>query len=223
MGFTYTSNLNLSKPDAGEPGANWGPAVNANFDTIDANIAKAAAGETFRVTGSTRNRWYLGGHPAPGALTTVAPTINVLRAVPFWTGRAIALDRIAINVTSLTAGNMRLGIYADDGNGYPGALVADLGAVDVGTTGVKEITISRALNANTLYWLAIVGSAAATIRAIAGTSCYPILGIDSGLGTALGVGWSAAFTYGALPSTFTAGGTALTTSDTIPAIAVRIT
>jgi hypothetical protein len=221
MGFTYTANLTLAKPDAGEPGANWGPAVNNNFDSIDTNIAKSNP-DVFRVTGSTRNRRYLGGHPASPALTTAAPTANVLRAVPIWTGNKITLDRIGINVTTLTAGNQRLGIYNDNANGYPGTLVADLGTVDTGTTGVKEITISQILNANTLYWLALVGNAAPTIRAIAGTAMFPILGLDSGLGTALGVGWTVAFTYAALPSTFTAGGSALTTADTIPAIAVRV-
>ena len=36
MGFTYTTNLNLGKPDYDEVGINWWSVINANFDKIDA-------------------------------------------------------------------------------------------------------------------------------------------------------------------------------------------
>ena len=36
MGFTYTTNLNLGKPDYSEAGINWWSVINANFDKIDA-------------------------------------------------------------------------------------------------------------------------------------------------------------------------------------------
>jgi hypothetical protein len=41
MGFSYTPKKNLAKPDAGTPGADWGPALNQNFDTIDNFVTSA--------------------------------------------------------------------------------------------------------------------------------------------------------------------------------------
>jgi hypothetical protein len=35
MGFTYTPNLNLAKPDKGEAGDSWFDEINSNFDKID--------------------------------------------------------------------------------------------------------------------------------------------------------------------------------------------
>lgn len=220
--YTETTNFSLKKPNYGAAGLDWYSWVNEAFDTIDARLTKHGE-EGFRRTGSSADRRYLGGMPrVNAALSTGAPTANVLRAVPFITGPKVTLDRIGINVTSAVSGNQRLGIYTDN-NGYPGDLVADLGVVTTGTTGVKEITISPAqsLAANTLYWLAIVGDAAPTVRTVPVSTLLPILGLDSGYGTALGVGWSVSFTYAALPATFTAGGSAIT-ADPVPAIGVRI-
>jgi hypothetical protein len=216
---TETINFALKKPDYGEAGLTWYPLINATFDIIDAHLGKRP--QEVKISGSSRDRRFLAGLAANGTLSTGAPSANNLRALPFATGKVITLDRIGINVTTLSAGNVRLGIYADDGNGYPGSLVLDAGAQSTGTTGVKELTISQALAANTLYWLAILGDAAPTIRTIPIAQCLPFLGLDSAYGTALGVGWVAALTYGALPATFTAGGSAIA-ADPVPAIAVRV-
>jgi len=49
----------------------------------------------------------------------------------------------------------RLGIYEDDGTGQPGDLLLDAGELTfTGTAGLFVITISQALTADTLYWLA---------------------------------------------------------------------
>ncbi len=163
--------------------------------------------------------WYTA--PITGtALTTGAPSANVLRAIPFITSRRITLDSIAINVTTAATGYTRLGIYADNGNVYPGSLIIDAGAVDTGTTGVKALTINVTLDPG-LYWLVAVSNAAPTIRAFAVGSLIPVLGYASGLGTAASFGYSVAFTYGTLPSTFPSGA-ALITAAPIPAIFVRL-
>src|SRR5688500_9696138 len=83
-----------------------------------------------------------------GTLSTVAPSNQQMRAMPFIIPNALTLDRIACETTvDGEAGSVvRLGIYADDGNGYPGALVLDAGTVaGDGGAAVKEITISQAL------------------------------------------------------------------------------
>jgi len=218
MGRTYTTYFNLSKPDYGAAGADWYSWLNANLDAIDAQLAKNPQLAT--AVGATKDRRYLAGMPSNVALTTGAPSANQLRAFPFVTELARTVDRIGINVTTLAAGLARVGIYADDGSLYPGSLVLDAGWLDVSATGVKEATISQALSANTLYWLALVGNVAPTLRCLDITACLALLGLDSGYGTVQGVGWVAALTYAALPATFTAGGTVITAAP-IPAIGLR--
>jgi hypothetical protein len=129
------------------------------------------------------------------------------------------LDRIAIIVTTLLAGKVHFGIFADSGVVYPSSLLLDSGEFDTGTTGVKTATINLTLNPG-LYWAVIVGNAAPTLRALATGGAAAILGLDSGLGTASGLGYTVAFTYAALPATFPAGATVLT--GTVPAIFVRL-
>lgn len=90
-----------------------------------------------------------------GALSTGAPALNLLTVHPLDIGEAVTLDRIGIEVTTAAASSFcRLGLYADHG-GKPGALLLDAGQVDASTTGVKEITISQALNPG-VVWLAYV-------------------------------------------------------------------
>ena len=62
-----------------------------------------------------------------------------------------------------------------------------------------------------LLWAVHVSSVAATLRcmAIAGIDTS-ILGLDTALGTAGGLGISVAHAFAALPSTFTAGGAVIT-------------
>ena len=194
----------------------------ARKDTVDAVVTTQAIVNNailFRRMGATEDRWYCAGIDNATVLTTGAPTANVLRAMPFPKYRQRTLDRIAINVTTLTAGNARLGIYADDGNCYPGSRILDAGAVDTGTTGVKALTISQVLTPG-LYWLVLVSNAASTIRALSVGGAIPILGLANDLSTAPGVGWSVAFTYAALPATFPADAAAITAVP-IPAIFVR--
>jgi len=136
------------------------------------------------------------------ALTTLAMTANRLYAIPFLCSEPLKIDQIAINVTTLAAGSARLGVYADDRLIRPGRLVLDAGEVDTGATGVKTLSVTLDLLRKQLYWLAIVANAAPTVRAPAAGSCYPIYGVDSSLGTAVGTHIYRAFTYGALPDPF---------------------
>ncbi len=179
---------------------------------------------SFRHTGGSGSEiWYIANLGNCTALTTGAPTANTLRALPFIApARGGRLDRIACNVTTLLAGNLRLGIYKaiSDSNIYPGSLLAVSGDISSGTTGVKSYTIDLALNPGELYWLAHVGSVAATLRCMAVGGVGPIMGMTSALSTAPNAGYSVAHTYGALPSVFTAGGSVITAVP-IPALAFR--
>lgn len=214
---TYTSKRNLYKPAVGEDG--WGTLVNANFDTLD------RVGESlfpFRRKGSSENRWYCAGVNTADALTTGVPSANILRALPFLVPQPITIDQLAINVTASSASTAaRLGVYADGGNLYPSTLIVDAGVVDTSSTGVKSLSINNSIEAGSLVWFVIVGNGGPTLRALPIAACMNVLGFDSTLGTASGVGWSVSFTYGVLPSTFPGAATAITTTP-IPAIFARL-
>lgn len=93
------------------------------------------------------------GLQAPAA----SMNLNTLYASPFETGQSITLDRIGIFVSGVgTAGAVtRLGIFADNGSNYPGALVLDAGTVNCTNPNDLEIAISQALTPGR-YWLAAV-------------------------------------------------------------------
>jgi hypothetical protein len=170
--------------------------------------------------GATPDRWYTAMETGL-AKTIGAPTANNLRAIPIIFTKRRTLDGIAINVTTLLAGTTRLGIYADNGNSYPGALVLDAGAVDTSTIGVKIITINQTINPG-LYWLVAVGSSAPTIRCFAVGGLVTILGSPNTLPTTPSVGYSMTFTYGVLPANYAGGTVTYITAVPVPCIYVRI-
>lgn len=176
--------------------------------------------------GSGISRYYVAGMGGATALTTGAPTANVLRAFPLRCPlRRGTIDLLAFNVTTLLAGNARIGAYrnadAAGQNLYPGALIADSGSISTGTAGVKTYATSISFSPGELLWLAYCSDAAATLRALAVAGCETdTLGLDTGMGTAPGIGYSVAHTYGALPATFTAGG-AVISAVPLPALAAR--
>lgn len=174
-----------------------------------------------RRRGATADCWYTSASGGT-ALSTATLTNNVLYAMPFFVGKNSVLDRVAINITTLQAASAaRLGIYADDGNNYPGALVLDAGTVPCTGTGVQTITISKYLKAG-FYWLVIVTNVnSIAIRGLAVAGAAPVLGLDNTLGTAPGLGWSVAFTYAALPASYPATTTVLIAVP-LPAVFVRI-
>jgi len=172
-----------------------------------------------KVGTSTYEAWYTAANTGT-ALTTGAVTLGRLYAIPFLCPKAITLDRIAFNVTTLLAGYARAGIYSDTGSLYPGARLLDGGEISTGTTGVKSATINQALAAG-IYWLAFLASVAVTVRCFAVASLIPILGISNALGTAPNLGIYAAQAYGALPASFP-GTPTMITATPIPAVFVRL-
>ncbi|NDB92862.1 MAG: hypothetical protein EB167_09255 [Nitrososphaeria archaeon] len=122
-----------------------------------------------------------------------------------------------------------MGIYRDNGNIYPDALVAgsDVATFD-GTAAVKTNTFASPIKLTKgLYWFAWACATAATaqqtVRGVPVGAIPSVLGYVSTMGASgAGTGWTVAFTFGALPSVYPAGGTVLANS-VAPMILVRIT
>ena len=118
--------------------------------------------------------------PASGSWMTIpTPAVTVrsdgsgtIRYSPIDIPSTITFQSIALEVTTAAAGaTVELGIYHDDGNSVPGALLVDAGAIDASTTGIKTIAITETLTAGR-WWLAglILG---ATVDVRAGTGSLP--------------------------------------------------
>jgi hypothetical protein len=180
--------------------------------------------DTYMARGATLNRWYTTPMTNTSALGTASVVANTLYVMPFPLTRVTTFTKIQINVTTGGAGSSaRIGIYYDNGNQYPGALVtgSDVGALTTTITGVQTNTFVSAITLQPgLYWLAFVCNATAPVIIGFTLGNTPaILGIDSGLGTAPGLGWSVAFTFAALPTPFTAAG-AVITAVPLPLVAL---
>lgn len=187
---------------------------------------------------STNNRRYVAGlhNGIIGPTTsTTSPAANNLWALPFVVSKVTKFDTITFHITTADAGdNANAGIYYDDGNCYPGALIFNTGSISTGSTGVKDTTITSSLQIFQpgLYWLAWETSATACqMRVLPNSTSLPIgfAHTSSDLlasPTTPGYGYEVADTYGAtLPDPYPASATLLTTtpsaSNPVPAIGLR--
>lgn len=108
-------------------------------------------------------------YPTPlGALGTVQPTLGQMRAIPFFVQKTTTFDRIGIEHTTAPVAGLvgRLGIYADDGAGYPQTLVLDAGTIDLSTSpALKTISINQTLQPG-VYWLTFAQYGGATTTVV---------------------------------------------------------
>lgn len=144
---------------------------------------------------------------------TIAGAANRMEFVPFIPAQTISINELAIEVTTGVAGSsMHVGIYADNGNTPDGgALLVGTAAALSGVSNavVNQAVASTALNAGTLYWLAINYSSTTTLRSIAAGGILALGTPASGTGVFTNRRVTRAF--GALPATAPVG-TALTSS-----------
>ena len=139
---------------------------------------------------------------------------NVFRCSPFYISNTVTITQLGadVSVVGEAGSKLRLGIYADDGNGRPGALVLDAGQVAGDALGNQLVTGLTTTIGPGYYWFGIATQSAPTtvptIR-LAGALMGPCPTID--LGTSAPTsgadfnGW-AQTASGALPGTFTGGG-----------------
>ncbi len=147
----------------------------------------------------------------PGTLLTVTGT---LYAYPFTISGPATIKTIGIDTTTgQTGGAAFIGIYADNGAGYPGKLVTTSNNTSalIATSGAAvqnyTPTTPLALNAG-VYWLASIFTASGTFPTVADISAlYTALNTQLGSDTALhlaaasgqaATGISVAATYGTL-------------------------
>lgn len=165
---------------------------------------------------------YLGPLAVTSTTGVLSMSADILYAMPLFVARAITIDRMTINVTTADAGQVvRLGIYGNGTNLYPGALLLDASTVSTTATGHKEITgLSQAIPKG-LYWVVALSDGTPIIRALGASDfLFSLLGQWSSDADYANCSWSVSQAYGALPATFTGGGAAA--PNTAPKILLRI-
>lgn len=119
------------------------------------------------------------------AVLTVAGS---LYATPFYVAKTTTVSTINYSVTTgQTGGLVRGAIYADNGSGYPGAIVAGTDTGDLDGTGTAVVTKSSVATALApgWYWMVTIATASSTMpsvigaTAIYGNSINSILGNDT--------------------------------------------
>ena len=161
--------------------------------------------------------------------TTASPTTTTLAVTPFIVGKTSQYDKIQAEVTTLLAASTcHLGVYSDNGTGYPASLIAgsDVGTISGASTGVQTNTFGTPIKLESgLYWLASQCSTATTLvlRAIPSTAIPDVMGEISTMGASAntGIGWTATNTYGALPNAFPTTGATVTTGNQIEVLIHR--
>lgn len=143
--------------------------------------------------------------------STALPAINKGGAIPFLAARSAVWTSMGVEVTGAAGagGLCRLGVYVDNGAGYPGALLATPGVVPTTAGGSQTVSFpSRLTLAPGLYWLGFqIEVSSSTLRSVTG-SVAGLLGLRSAPGASVwdgfygdGSGWSA----GSMPGTFPTG------------------
>lgn len=148
-----------------------------------------------------------------------------LRLFPWLVDGPLSLDRVGAEVTVAgdAGSKFRLGIYADNGYGYPGALVVDAGTINGDSVTVQEIPISLAL-APGVYWIGgvtqVVTTTQPTIRTVNAYAAPVMLGTGTTLPAAGqgGCGYVQSGISGALPTSFS---TAVSISGSAPRTLIR--
>jgi hypothetical protein len=157
--------------------------------------------------------------PGVGNRGTATPTLNELRVSPWFVPEAATWDRVGHeNKTAGGAGSiMRIGIYRDNGSGYPSTLYWESpSTLDSTATGMLTHTVSLTIPAG-LYWVGAVAQVAAPGWETMSNFNLAVNTQDPAVGSA-SAGYSHSGVTGAFPATFTS--TFFSTSG-VPVISFR--
>lgn len=134
-----------------------------------------------------------------------------LRVTPWLLETTVKIDRLGgeVSVVGDAGSKIRIGVYADTGNAYPGSLLLDAGVIAGDSATLQDITGLSLTLAPGLYWLGgavqLVTTTQPTVRTLSGYAPP----VSFGFGTSAPGANSTAFGYthtgvtGALPATFT--------------------
>lgn len=97
-------------------------------------------------------------------VNTISPNTGSDYYYPYWVRTPIIVDQLALEVTSTSAGNVRVGLYVADADLQPiGAPLADSGDISTATTGEKTYTPSTPIYLRRGRYLGVLNCSATPI------------------------------------------------------------
>jgi len=155
---------------------------------------------------SSTSYWGIPGIWSNAAYTTKTMAANTLYYQPVILNGPVTCNGVGLNVSTLSTGSIRIGIYNADTAWQPTTLALDAGTVSVTSTGWKSITGLTTVLTPGIYLFCYVSDGTPVVSNLIGqpwTGHY--------FDTALPTNWvkdlRVSFTYGVLPSTGTAWNT----------------
>lgn len=146
------------------------------------------------------------------SVSTAGGNINLIRYFPIYVASSISVDQIACEVTTNVASQTcRLGLYQADTDWQPTTRLADSGALDCATTGIKTASLGLTLAAGRYLMCINMSSGSLAFRVWRGGGRYT--GLISTLGNTLVQAMYKNLTYAAFTDPGTAWDT-LATSTT---------
>jgi hypothetical protein len=117
-------------------------------------------------------------------LLTIVLVQHRAYCMPFLARDFAGFTRLLVGVTTAVAGDLFAAVYTNDNTGglhRPGLRLAQIGPLSTNTSGEKSGTVAPlALQDGEVYWLVLVCSAAATVRALQNLAISNLLGFAVG-------------------------------------------
>jgi hypothetical protein len=147
--------------------------------------------------------------PPTGNTNTATMSLNELRAVPFVVAAPYTVDLLIVTVTTggSTGAVLRAGIYAASATMDPGTLLVDLGTqASTATADVTWAVSPTQTLTPGLWWLACVAQVATCVVRVVATG-HPAVCFTAAPPSSFNNCYTMSGQSGALPSTYTVGGT----------------
>jgi hypothetical protein len=164
-------------------------------------------------------------HPRSSTVATANLVINVLRTYVIKVESAVVITQRSLTVGTANAGSLvRVGLYNLGAGFYPTTLInnSDIGQIDCGVTGVKTNPFASPISLAAGHY----GLAYACNGVLANLTCYTLASTafiplpERAIAQPANRlnGWTGAFAFAALPSTYPAGHTPIQFTTTSPEV-----
>jgi hypothetical protein len=171
------------------------------------------------------SRYYAAGmidNAADAGTSPYKVASHVLYAMPYFSGHAHIVDRIAVYVQVGASGARgQLGIYTVNcaQNFFPQSLMLSGSECDFSATGLQQLMIQCCFRPDTLYWFALLSNGNPQLVRVAVP--FPIFGWDPSTATIPRPFITMSYGYGLLPNPFPTTVGCTTSVSGTPCVAVR--